>query len=477
MGSTEFPRPHLVLLVHMVRHSGPAAKHSCVATGRRCHDYCLHCPALSWWDINSGQGYCDLVVVVNMLQRETLIHQETLGVQELLERGGSSLIWGAKVTQKILFQGWAWSPWPMYQQVSVANDASFVDQEQILDQGIKNYRCELLLVHSQRFLGLRDAIRVPMPCDQTGDFLTEIMGKPTLRAQPGSVMTSGMQLTISCEGTSSAQEYYLYKEGSPDPWQRQSPLEHGNQAEFFFPSFHPNDAGRYRCYYRTHTGWSERSDFLDLMVTGKWKPSFSIPRFCPQESIFPLLWKVLILEGKSQGAGSFNRMPSSSLGLYRKPSLSALPSPVVRFGGNVTLECISQLGYDGFSLTKEEQQKISWTLDSQYIYSKNNFRALFSVGPLTSGHRRTFRCYGYYLNKSQVWSEASDPLELLVSGEEAQLVYWKIVHSTKYLGIWDSENPIDTKHEDNRTQDNETERGYWEWNMSCLEDGWVFLLL
>ncbi|XP_049988563.1 leukocyte immunoglobulin-like receptor subfamily A member 5 isoform X1 [Alexandromys fortis] len=197
----------------------------------------------------------------------------------------------------------------------------------------------------------------------------EIMGKPTLRAQPGSVMTSGMQLTISCEGTSSAQEYYLYKEGSPDPWQRQSPLEHGNQAEFFFPSFHPNDAGRYRCYYRTHTGWSERSDFLDLMVTG----------------------------------------------LYRKPSLSALPSPVVRFGGNVTLECISQLGYDGFSLTKEEQQKISWTLDSQYIYSKNNFRALFSVGPLTSGHRRTFRCYGYYLNKSQVWSEASDPLELLVS--------------------------------------------------------------
>ncbi|KAH0502681.1 Leukocyte immunoglobulin-like receptor subfamily A member 6 [Microtus ochrogaster] len=211
------------------------------------------------------------------------------------------------------------------------------------------------------------------PSDPLELLVSEIMGKPTLRAQPGSVMTSGMQLTISCEGTSSAQEYYLYKEGSPDPWRQQSPLEHGNKAEFFFPSFHPNEAGRYRCYYRTHTGWSERSDFLDLMVTG----------------------------------------------FYRKPSLSALPSPVVRFGGNVTLECISQLGYDGFSLTKEEQQKISWTLDSQYIYSKNNFRALFSVGPVTSGHRRTFRCYGYYLNKSQVWSEPSDPLELLVSGEEA----------------------------------------------------------
>lgn len=157
----------------------------------------------------------------------------------------------------------------------MANDASSpVDQERILypglGVGIKNYRCELLLlVHSQRFLGLRDEIRVPMPCDQAADFLTEIMGKPTLRAQPGSVMTSGEQLTISCEGTSSAQEYYLYKEGSPDPWQQQSPLEHGNKAEFFFPSFHQNHAGRYRCYYRTHIGWSERSDFLDLMVTGK----------------------------------------------------------------------------------------------------------------------------------------------------------------------------------------------------------------
>nr|XP_034348507.1 leukocyte immunoglobulin-like receptor subfamily A member 5 [Arvicanthis niloticus] len=197
----------------------------------------------------------------------------------------------------------------------------------------------------------------------------ETIGKPTLKAHPGFVITRGMQVTMSCEGTSSAQEYYLCKEGSPDPWQRQSSMVPGNKAEFFFPSIQQNHAGRYHCYYQTHVGWSENSDSLDLMVTG----------------------------------------------LYRKPHLSVLSSPVVRLGENVTLQCVSQLGYDGFVLTKEESQKLSLIWDSQYIYSNGQFRALFSVGLVTSRQRRTFRCYGYFLSKPQVWSEPSDPQELLVS--------------------------------------------------------------
>ncbi|OBS79687.1 hypothetical protein A6R68_22110, partial [Neotoma lepida] len=31
-----------------------------------------------------------------------------------------------------------------------------------------------------------------------------------------------------------------------------------------------NHAGRYHCYYKTHVGMSERSEFLDLMVTASW---------------------------------------------------------------------------------------------------------------------------------------------------------------------------------------------------------------
>ena len=191
------------------------------------------------------------------------------------------------------------------------------------------------------------------PGEPASDFLPGTLPKPTIWAEPGSVVSWGSPVTIWCQGPPGAQEFHLDKEGNPVFWDRDKPPGPGDKAGFSIQYMTEDHAGSYRCYYSTPTGWSEPSDPLELVVTGEGHSgasAFALWRGLLSGAV-PLTAQPWGGEG-SVGAPQ-NQLPPSLLGSYSKPSLSALPSPVVMSGGNVTLQCGPSQGFNRFLLIKE----------------------------------------------------------------------------------------------------------------------------
>uniref|UniRef100_A0A8C9GN46 Ig-like domain-containing protein n=1 Tax=Piliocolobus tephrosceles TaxID=591936 RepID=A0A8C9GN46_9PRIM len=167
--------------------------------------------------------------------------------------------------------------------------------------------------------------------------------KPTLWAEPGSMISQGSPVTLRCQGSRQVQEYRLYREKNPAYWVRQIQQELVKKGYFpigFITSEHAGLGLGYRCQYYSHTHSSEPSDPLQLVVTGA----------------------------------------------YSKPTLSALPSPVVASGGNVTLQCVSQVAHDSFFLCKEGEDEHPQCLNSQ-PRTRGSSWAVFSVGPVSPSRR------------------------------------------------------------------------------------------
>ncbi|XP_023506169.2 leukocyte immunoglobulin-like receptor subfamily A member 6 [Equus caballus] len=196
----------------------------------------------------------------------------------------------------------------------------------------------------------------------------ETLLKPIIWAEPSSVVTHGRPVSIWCQGSQKARQYYLYQEGVREPSRSEFPLGPGDKVKFSILHMTDHLAGSYHCSYRSRKSWSVPSETLDLVVTG----------------------------------------------MFNRPTLSALPSPVVTSGDSVTLQCGSQQGFDRFILCDERGEHNPGRLNSQR-QADGWSQVLSTVGPVSPGHRWAYRCYGYFSTSPYVWSSSSDILELLIS--------------------------------------------------------------
>uniref|UniRef100_A0A8C7BFQ7 Ig-like domain-containing protein n=1 Tax=Neovison vison TaxID=452646 RepID=A0A8C7BFQ7_NEOVI len=105
-------------------------------------------------------------------------------------------------------------------------------------------------------------------------FLPGTLPKPTIWAEPSSVMPWGTPVTIWCQGSLEAQEYHLHKEGDSWNWEKRKPLESGYKAglsgaDFPLGPVKPSHGGRYTCYggHTLSSEWSHQAEFPMSPVT------------------------------------------------------------------------------------------------------------------------------------------------------------------------------------------------------------------
>uniref|UniRef100_A0A667I7M5 Ig-like domain-containing protein n=1 Tax=Lynx canadensis TaxID=61383 RepID=A0A667I7M5_LYNCA len=130
--------------------------------------------------------------------------------------------------------------------------------------------------------------------------------------------------------------------------------------------------------------------------------------------------------------------PSDSFpGYLPKPSIRADPSPNVTRGTPVTIWCQASLQADVYYLYKEGD-KASFSLGFMSAHNAGRYQwnvslscssphpwqnlpqALFPVGPVSTSHGGTYRCYASSSTSPYLLSHPSDPLELLVSDSHSK---------------------------------------------------------
>nr|XP_010960178.1 leukocyte-associated immunoglobulin-like receptor 1 isoform X2 [Camelus bactrianus] len=96
--------------------------------------------------------------------------------------------------------------------------------------------------------------------------------RPSISAEPDSVIPRGRPVTIVCRGPAGFKTFRLENEEDTNDFKdtrASSPLgPHQTEARFLIPAVSEGTATHYRCRYIKEHVWSEPSESLELVVTG-----------------------------------------------------------------------------------------------------------------------------------------------------------------------------------------------------------------
>ena len=98
----------------------------------------------------------------------------------------------------------------------------------------------------------------------------------------------------------------------------------------------------------------------------------------------------------------------------------------------MSLVCSSQSTWDTFHLLKEGGAEPPQRRKSEQRSFEGRWQTVFPVGPVSSSHGGTYRCYGSSSSNPNVWSQPSDPVCLEVTGEVAHtwLIFFPVPQVT-----------------------------------------------
>ncbi|KAG6923224.1 immunoglobulin superfamily, member 1 [Chelydra serpentina] len=179
-------------------------------------------------------------------------------------------------------------------------------------------------------------------------------------------MAVGGALTIQCKCRCQGMRVVLYKGGGPTPLRYMDNA--GDVVEFPISNVTLNDVGSYTCRSGSTSApsiWSDPSDPIELVMRE----------------------------------------------LYPKPSISVSPRRVMAMGGTVTIRC--ECRYQGLRVVL---YKGGDHTALQHIESTGDVTE-FPIGNVTQGDSRSYTCPYGSTSQAFIWSDPSDPVELVGRGE------------------------------------------------------------